>query len=193
MRPPTDRLSSPTPVKTMFTAMTRAMIGSRIFHSGMTMITASPATSPTEVQTSVSRCRASASKVMESKRSAARSMIRAVRKLMTEETSARTRPKPKWSSGCGARNRCRAAQAMPMAATMISTPSMPLEEILGLAVPVGVVGIRRTQGDGDGGQGEDARREVDQGLGGVGEQSDRVGHAHAPNLSTRVRMEAPME
>ena len=58
-------------------------------------------------------------------------------------------------------------------------------EVLGLAVAVGVVLIRRAGGDRQHGQGHDAADEVDDRLDGVGEQAHRPGQAVGNKLSSR--------
>jgi hypothetical protein len=55
--------------------------------------------------------------------------------LIVEAATATIRPMPTASNGCGFNNRLIAAAAMKIAATTISTPSMPLEKYSALLWP----------------------------------------------------------
>ena len=94
-----------------------------------------PSTTPTEVQTSVNRWRASPSSAIERCSRALRSMAQASAPFIAELTRLRPRPQPRLSSGCGAQKRCTAAAMMASAATRISTPSKPLEKYSALWWP----------------------------------------------------------
>src|SRR2546427_668428 len=87
-----------------------------------------PMTTPAEVQTSVSRWRASPSSAMERCWRAERSMATASRPLRAELTTDSARPQPSCSSGCGFHSRASAAQAMARLAPMTRMPSKPAEK-----------------------------------------------------------------
>ena len=89
---------------------------------------AMPTTTPAEVQTSVTRCFASASSAMERCSFAARNITQASRPLSAELATDSARPQPTCSIGCGSNSRCPAAQMIPAAAAMISAPSKPDEK-----------------------------------------------------------------
>ena len=85
-----------------------------------------PTTTPSEVQTSVYRWRASASSAIEWTSRAFFSIDQASTPFMAELSTASTMPRPTASMGWGCSRRCTAAQMMPSAAAKISTPSKPL-------------------------------------------------------------------
>jgi hypothetical protein len=96
---------------------------------------ATPAITAAEVQTSVSKCRPSASSVMLSCSRPTRSSIIATPKLMAEATTVSARPASGMSSSRGAISRGMAVQTMPAAASTISAPSMPAEKYSALEKP----------------------------------------------------------
>ncbi len=99
------------------------------------MTTASPARIPTDVQTSVIRCFASASIVILSCVRATFIITRAVTKFIAPATMATRMPGPRRSSGTGSISRCTAETTIATAATMISAPSTPLEKYSALSWP----------------------------------------------------------
>jgi hypothetical protein len=109
----------------MLMATPMAISGSRIAQS---VIATAPTaiTTPTDVHTSVMRCRASASSAIELCPSDARSRTRATPKLTSVATIDTTRPTPTDSSGCGAIRRSTASYPIMTEARRISVPSKPL-------------------------------------------------------------------
>ena len=66
--------------------------------------------------------------MLDNLRSIDRQLHDATQPLSTELATDNARPRPTSSSGCGSSRRCPAAHMMASAATMISTPSKPLEK-----------------------------------------------------------------
>ncbi len=132
--PRTDRRTMPKPVRTMFAATAIATIGSS--RSQPVAATANtPTMTPTEVQTSVRRCWASASSVMEWYALPTRSRTSATARLTMDATTDTARPMPTCSMGLGAQRRLAAATAMLTAARRIRVPSTPLEKYSALEWP----------------------------------------------------------
>lgn len=118
----------------MFSATPMATSGSS--HSQPVTPTSNrPATTPAEVQTSVSRCLASASSAIERCMREARSITQASTPLSTELATDSARPQPTCSSGCGFQKRGNAVQMMAAAAPMIRMPSKPDEKYSALSWP----------------------------------------------------------
>ena len=90
---------------------------------------------PAEVQTSVIRCRPSASSAMLLWRLATRSRTMATPKLMSEAIALRPSPRTGASSGSGRSSRGIAVTRMPAAASTISAPSMPAAKYSALEKP----------------------------------------------------------
>jgi hypothetical protein len=98
-------MTSEPPSRRMFSATAIAISGSS--QSQPVATTAMrPATTPTEVQTSVKRWRASASSAIERCSRALRSIAQASAPFMAELTTDSVSPRPTCSSGCGAMKRC---------------------------------------------------------------------------------------
>ena len=96
---------------------------------------ATPTITPAEVQTSVSRCRPSASSVMLWCWRPARSSTSATARLIAVATVVSAKPANGVSSSRGAISRGMAAHTMPAAASTISAPSMPAEKYSALEKP----------------------------------------------------------
>ena len=126
----------PTPVQTMFAATSSATRGSRRCQP-VSATAPTPRRTPTEVQTSVSRCCALASRVMELRLRPTCRSNKATPRFTNEARTETTKPRPICSSGLGVMRRTAAAYAMLTAATRISVPSTPLEKYSALPWPYG--------------------------------------------------------
>ena len=127
MSPSTDSRTRCQPVQMMLQPTRKAMIGSRRSQPVSTT-SKTPTTTPTEVQTSVSRCLPSAVRVIELCLRPARMRTNATTPLSADAATEIPRPIPTFSSGSGAKNRCTDDQRMKMAATKIITPSTAAEK-----------------------------------------------------------------
>jgi hypothetical protein len=127
MRPWEEREISDQPVQRICSATRIAMTGS-ITSQPVMVTSSSPTSTPAVVQTSVSRCLASASSVMDRCWRAARSITHAHPAFAIAASTESAATTPSCSSGCGAMSRGIAVQMMAPAATKISAPSMPPEK-----------------------------------------------------------------
>ena len=116
-----------TPVYTMFAATASATIGSSARHP-VSATKPTPAMTPADVQTSVKRCFALASRDTDWWRRPARKMMSAAARLMTDAAIETAMPTPICSSARGWKSRSTAAIPMPTAAAKISEPSKKLEK-----------------------------------------------------------------
>ena len=103
----------------------------------VTCTSATPATTPMEVQTSVRKWRPSASSAIELCTLAALSSTQAPTPLSTVLARENAMPQPSCSSGCGFIRRSTEVQRMPSAAPKISMPSKPDEKYSALWWPCG--------------------------------------------------------
>ncbi len=134
IRPCDDAQIRCTPSLTMLSATAMATKGSS--HSQPVKCTSPiPNTTPADVQTSVSKWRASPSSAIERCTLAERNMTQASNPLSTELATDSAKPSPTCSSGCGENKRCPADQKMPSAATRIRMPSKPEEKYSALWCP----------------------------------------------------------
>ena len=85
-------------------------------------------TTPPEVQTSVTKCLASASKAMERCTLAAPNITQASKPFSAELATDKAKPQPSDATGWGSNKRCAEAQMMAAAAPTMSTPSKPEEK-----------------------------------------------------------------
>ena len=134
--PCTERRTSFKPSQTMFSATAMASTGSSQSQP-VTPTSTRPSTTPAEVQTSVSRCRASASSVIERCMREARSITQASMPLSADDSTESPRPQPSCSRGCGSARRGSADQMMAAAAPKIRMPSKPAEKYSALSWPNG--------------------------------------------------------
>src|SRR6478735_9157482 len=96
-----------------------------------------PTTTAAEVQTSVTRWRASDSSAIERCTRAALNITKASQPLKAELMIDNPSPQPSCSSGCGESSRSTATQMMAIAAPMIRIPSNPDEKYSALWWPYG--------------------------------------------------------
>ena len=94
-----------------------------------------PITTPIDVQTSVSRCLPSATKVSERCLRPARKISQPTAALIDVAMSVMSKPTPTASRACGCRSLSTAEYTMTMAATKIINPSMPAEKYSTLPCP----------------------------------------------------------
>ena len=111
----------------MFSATAIASTGSSQFQP-VAITPSRPKATPSEVQTSVKRWRASASRAMDRAWRPLRSIAQARPPFSEVLTIDSARPQPISSSGCGTISRCTACHRMAAAAAKISMPSKPLEK-----------------------------------------------------------------
>ena len=141
---------------------------------------------PTEVQTSVSRCLPSAREGDRAEPAAGAREDGGDAAVQRGRGDARRRgPTEMRSSGCGARSRPQAATPIHTAATKIRNPSAALAKYSALRVAVGMPLVGRPGGDGERPERDDRRDEVDDGLGGVREETDGLRQLPGRELEKR--------
>src|SRR5918995_1464559 len=122
------------PVHRMFAATRSAIRGSSTSHP-VSWAVRTPSTTPIEVQTSVSRCCASARSVMERNLLPARRITSATPPLIAAATSVTASPSPTFCKGCGSMSRSQAVTPIQAAAIKMSALSRPLEKYSALLWP----------------------------------------------------------